>query len=250
MTKFLYVAPRLALYISIVSGPLVSGNAQEGEPQAMEHGNMGHMAGHMYMTPSRPERAGDRRKADDIVAKARLAMEPYMDYHKALADGFRVNNPEIKRPQYHFTSYSNAAAAARHFDPLRPTSLLYKSTSDGGFKLVGVMYTARQMASEGELDKRVPLSIAHWHEHINFCKGPTNDRASYIGPNARFGLQGSIINQRDCEAAGGTFRPHIYGWMVHVYPFETDPAKRWSLDDDDEGHDNMDRSAMPDMKMD
>jgi hypothetical protein len=36
--------------------------------------------------------------------------------------------------------------------------------------------------------------------------------------------------------------------MVHVYPYETDPAKVWSIDDD-AGHDNMDHSAMPGMKM-
>jgi hypothetical protein len=38
--------------------------------------------------------------------------------------------------------------------------------------------------------------------------------------------------------------------MVHVYPYETDPDKIWSVDDDDKGHDNMDHSSMPGMKMD
>jgi hypothetical protein len=37
--------------------------------------------------------------------------------------------------------------------------------------------------------------------------------------------------------------------MVHVYPYETDPRKIWSVDDDDQGHDNMDHSAMPGMQM-
>jgi hypothetical protein len=37
--------------------------------------------------------------------------------------------------------------------------------------------------------------------------------------------------------------PHIFGWMVHVYPYEKDPKKIWSTDDDDQGHDNMDHSA-------
>ena len=37
--------------------------------------------------------------------------------------------------------------------------------------------------------------------------------------------------------------------MVHVYPYETDPKKIWSTDDDDQGHDNMDHSVMPGMKM-
>jgi hypothetical protein len=60
---------------------------------------------------------------------------------------------------------------------------------------------------------------------------------------------GSIHTREDCEAAGGVFLPHVFGWMLHVYPYEHDPAKIWSIDDDDQGHDNMDHSAMPGMKM-
>ena len=52
-----------------------------------------------------------------------------------------------------------------------------------------------------------------------------------------------------CEAEGGQFFPHIFGWMVHVYPYDNDPKKIWSTEDDDQGHDNMDQSAMPGMKM-
>jgi hypothetical protein len=37
--------------------------------------------------------------------------------------------------------------------------------------------------------------------------------------------------------------------MVHVCPFETDPKKIRSTDDDDQGHNNMDHSAMSGMKM-
>jgi uncharacterized protein involved in copper resistance len=37
--------------------------------------------------------------------------------------------------------------------------------------------------------------------------------------------------------------------MVHVYPYENDPAKVWAIDDDDQGHDNMDHAAMPGMNM-
>jgi hypothetical protein len=66
----------------------------------------------------------------------------------------------------------------------------------------------------------------------------------------RFRLLGSINTKEACEAAGGEFLPHVFGWMVHVYPYETDPKKVWSVDEHDAGHDNMDHSAMPGMKMD
>jgi len=184
-----------------------------------------------------------------IVDAARKAMAPYQDYQKALADGYQIFLPEVPQPQYHFTRYDYGREARTHFDPSRPTSLLYKRTADGGYKLVGAMYTDRVDATEEELNSRIPLSIARWHQHINFCKAPEGQKAGYFGPDARFGLLGSITTKEACEAAGGEFHLHIFGWMVHVYPFETDLKKIWSTDDDDQGHDNMDHGAMPGMKM-
>jgi len=208
-----------------------------------------HMAGHMYMTMLRPQQLGDQQKADAIVAAAKSAIAPYQDYHKALADGYQIFLPDVPQAQYHFTKYSYALEARFHFDPSKPTSLLYKKTADGGYKLVGAMYTDKMSASEDELNERIPLSIAHWHQHINFCKAPAGQKAAYFGPDAKFGLLGSITTQEACEAAGGEFHPHLFGWMVHVYPNETDARKIWGTDDDDQGHDNMDHSAMPGMKM-
>ncbi|MGA2850618.1 MAG: hypothetical protein ABSE46_16595 [Terracidiphilus sp.] len=216
---------------------------------AMSMGGMAHMAGHMYMTTLRPIQPGDKAKADAIVAAAKEAMAPYTDYHKALDDGYHIFLPNIPQPQYHFTKIENGRVALTHFDPLKPTSLLYTKTADGGYKLVGAMYTDRVTANENELNERIPLSIAKWHQHVNFCKAPAGHVAEYFGHDAKFGLMGSIHTSEECEAAGGTFLPHVFGWMVHVYPYETDPAKVWSTGDDDAGHDNMDHSAMPGMQM-
>jgi hypothetical protein len=210
---------------------------------------MAHMAGHMYMTVLRPAKPGDQQKADAIVAAAKTAMVPYQDYHKALADGYQIFLPNVPQPQYHFTKYEYGLEARLQFDPARPTSLLYKKTPDGGYTLVGVMYTDRVDATEDELNDRIPLSIAHWHQHVNFCKAPAGEKAAYFGPDAKFGLLGSITTKEACEAAGGVFHPHIFGWMVHVYPNEADAKKIWAIDDDDQGHDNMDHSPMPGMKM-
>jgi hypothetical protein len=212
-------------------------------------GDMGHMSGHMYMTTLAPMKDGDRQKADALVEGAKTAMAPYHDYRKALSDGYEIFLPNIPQPQYHFTKYEFGREARSHFDPLKPTSLLYTKTADGGYKLVGAMYTDRVDAAEGELNDRIPLSIARWHQHINFCKAPAGQKAAYFGSDAKFGLRGSITTKEACEAAGGEFYPHVFGWMVHVYPYETNPKKIWSTDDDNEGHDNMDHSAMPGMKM-
>jgi hypothetical protein len=237
-------------FLLAFSSIVAIGNAQQ-TVKEMAAGGMAHMAGHMYMTPPRPPTPEDRKKADAVVAAAKVAMAPYMDYHKALAEGYQIFLPDIPQPQYHFTNYAYGAEARRKFDPLKPTSLLYKKTADGGYKLVGAMYTDAMNAAESELNERIPLSIAHWHQHINFCKAPPDQKALYFGPNAKFGLHGSITTKEACDAAGGTFQLHLFGWMVHVYPFEADPNKIWSVDDDDEGHDNMNHTAMPaDMKMD
>jgi hypothetical protein len=208
---------------------------------------MAHMVGHMYLTTLRPMQPGDEKKADSIVAAARQAMEPYQDYRKALADGYQIFLPNVPQSIYHFTKPENAGQARWTFDPLKPTSLLYKKTADG-YKLVGAMYTDRVGASEDELNTRIPLSIARWHQHINFCEAPRGQGAKYLGPDARFGLLGSITMKEQCGEAGGEFFPHVFGWMVHVYPYETDPKQIWSVDDE-HGHDNMDHSAMPGMQM-
>jgi len=241
------------------AGPIASGaNAEDAQQPDRQHvtspgaanDGMAQMSAHMYMTVLRPAKAGDRQKADALVADAKSAMAPYQDYRKALSDGYEIFLPNIPQPQYHFTKYTYALQARLHFDPLKPTSLLYTKNADGGYKLVGAMYTDRVDASEEELNERIPLSIARWHQHINFCKAPPDQKAAYFGPDAKFGLRGSITSKDACEAAGGQFHPHVFGWMVHVYPYEADSAKIWSTNDDDQGHDNMDHSAMAGMKMD
>lgn len=208
-----------------VAVTLVGLGLPAGVGQAASDAGMAHMAGHMYMTTLRPAQPGDQKKADAIIAAAKQAMAPYEDYHKALADGYKIFLPDLPQPQYHFTKYEYAFEARRNFDPLKPTSLLYRKTADGGYKLIGAMYTDRVDASEEELNERIPLSIARWHQHVNFCKAPEGQKAAYFGPDAKFGLLGSITTKEACDAAGGEFHQHIFGWMVHVYPYETDPKR-------------------------
>src|SRR5580692_1797454 len=242
---------RVAMALGLAVGCCVSSNSarsqeavQTGEKSvptaSVGNGGMAPMEGHMYMTTIRPSKPGDRQKADAIVAAAKEAMAPYQDYHKALADGYQIFLPNIPQPQYHFTNYGYGLEARLHFSPDKPTSLLYTKTADGGYTLVGAMYTDRVDATEDELNQRIPLSIAHWHQHINLCWAPKGREAEYFGHEAKFGFSGSINTQQACDAAGGRFEPHFRGWMVHVYPNETDPKKVWATDDDDQGHDNMD----------
>lgn len=199
------------------------------EKDAMSDMAMGHMHGsnpHMTMTAMRPQTPADVQKANEIVAQLKAGIEKYRDYHVALNDGFQIFMPNVPQPEYHFTNYENGFLAAVHFDASRPTSLLYKKT-DTGYELVGAMYTMPKRASQEQLDKRVPLSIAMWHLHTNLCLPPQSELKT--ADWTKFGLRGSISTQDACDAAGGRFRPSIFGWMVHVYPYQTSLDKIFAM---------------------
>jgi len=195
---------------------------------AMEGHHMD-MGPHMKMTNLRPLQPGDRDTAEQVVEAARTVAAKYQDYKVALADGYKIFLPNLPQKQYHFTNYWNAFDAGNRFDASRPTSLLYEKVGDN-YKLIGVMYTAKKDASEEELNSRIPLSIAQWHAHVNLCMPPRDRRAEALPPNAKFGLAGSIVTKSECDAAGGKFLPQIFGWMVHVYPFEQKAEDVWAVD--------------------
>ena len=187
------------------------------------------MGPHMKMTTLCEPKSGDQERAGQIVATARQVAEKYKDYHVALADGYKIFLPNVPQKQYHFTNNRYAFAAAFRFNSEHPTSLLYEKHGDD-YKLIGVMYTARKNMSENQLDKRIPLSVAQWHQHVNFCAPPEHQKQEMWGPHAKFGLAGSITTKDECEAAGGKFMPVIFGWMVHVYPLEQKPEDIWAVD--------------------
>jgi hypothetical protein len=188
------------------------------------------MGPHMTLTTVRAAHPGDQQRANAVVATLRETLAKYQDYRAARADGYVQFLPNIKQPRYHFTNRSNALAAELGFDATRPTSLLYAKDGDG-YKLLGAMYTAPRAATPDQLDARIPLSIARWHQHVDICWGPPGtDKSNYLVPGARFGLLGSISTRTACDAARGRFQPVLFNWMVHVYPFETDPAKVWRVD--------------------
>jgi hypothetical protein len=209
--------------------PAPSDDGMDHAMHAMSHRHMD-MGPHMKMTAMRPLRAGDQQRADEIVGAAKQVMQRYADYHEALADGFHIFLPRLPQKMYHFTNGWYAMEAAFGLNLEHPTSLLYEKTGDGGYKLIGVMYTAPARVTMDELDARVPLSIARWHEHVNFCAAPTGREREYFGPKAKFGLLGSISTEQECTAAGAKFRPQIFGWMVHVYPNEKTQEAIWSVE--------------------
>jgi hypothetical protein len=198
---------------------------EAGADQEMTHGHH-HMGAHMYMTKLRAASDSDWARADHIAAELRDAIEPYRDYRVALASGFRPFLPNVPQDIYHFTNYQNGFLESFTFDPARPTSLLYRKTSSG-YELVGAMYTMPRSATEDQLNARIPLSVAQWHQHTNLCIPPRGMSRADIMNSKEFGLEGSISTKEGCDAAGGRFFPVVLGWMVHVYPFEPTREKVW-----------------------
>jgi hypothetical protein len=263
----------IALWLLAASGGRHAAAAQEASTPGANGAGMAGMSGdtamaavspamggplmetpHMRMTALGPAAAGDSARAARILEALRAGLAPYADYHRALADGYRIFAPKVPQRVYHFTSWRRALVATFHFDPAAPSSLLYERTGDTTYRLVGAMYTARRGAPLADLDARVPLSVGQWHVHTNWCLPRRGGRARLgdRGPDGRplFGGQGTITTAAACQAADGRFIPQAFGWMLHVYPYATASSAIWGRDAMHEmagDHDGAGMSGMPGM---
>jgi len=183
------------------------------------------MGPHMKWTALRPANAGDAQRADQIVLALRQALAKYKDSRVAVEDGYVPVHPERTPRHYHFANKQRRFLARVRFDPAEPTALLYKKTGDG-YELEGAMYTAPRGMSEDQLNDRIPLSVAQWHAHVNLCLQP--DGSGRRITRKQFGFKGTIATESECQQSGGRFVPQAGGWMIHVYPFESTPAKIWT----------------------
>jgi len=185
-------------------------------------------ATHMRMAPTRPATAADSVRAAEIVQTARAGLSKYSDVKLAERDGYVKFMPWLEEQSiFHYNNIGNVLATLATFDPTKPVSLLYKKNDKGLMTLVGAMYAATPSATTTDLDARLPTSIAHWHEHVDFC-GPYADSVragvqKVDGPSTARWL--SINTRQACTAAGGRFVPRIFGWMAHVYLFAGDDPK-------------------------
>ena len=198
---------------------------------------------HMEMTPVRPLAPGDSARAAAVAAELRSAIAKYRDTTTAVADGYRMFAPQIKNQKvYHFTRGWSAVQEAFRFDPAKPSSLLYTKGPDGAFVLVGGMYTAPKRFSLDKLDERIPLSVARWHKHVNWCVPPRGQGTRWLertNGQPVFGPESPIATKQACDAVGGVFHQSLLGWMVHANVMTSnDPAVIWG--DEHAGHDMHD----------
>jgi hypothetical protein len=179
---------------------------------------------HIRFTALRPPTPQCLQRAQQLLDTLRKDLEKYKDYKAAEAAGYSGYYTDSRLPMYHFASKWRAFKELVRFDAAQPTALLYKKTADG-YQLIGVMYYAPGRYSEDQLDRRVPLCAARWHRQVNVCLPPGGAEDS---SDPRFGSDGTIATQAECQQAGGSWNPEIHGWMVEAYPFESDPKKIWA----------------------
>jgi hypothetical protein len=181
---------------------------------------------HMELTPLRKATKADSAKALAVVRELRVAIAKYADTTAAVRDGFKLFAPQMKlQKTYHFTRNTNAITSAFRFNSSRPTSLLYERDSTGKLKLVGAMYTMPRRVSLDRLNDRIPLSIAQWHKHVNWCVPGRKHQERWLEKKAGlavFGPESPIATEAECRKVGGEFKQNLFGWMIHANVFAGD----------------------------
>lgn len=182
------------------------------------------MMKHMELSPVRVATRADSLKAWGVAQELKQAIAKYQDSSAAIADGYKMFLPNVKAQRvYHFTNSGRAILSAFRFNASKPTSLLYKRGDDGKLHLIGAMYTMPKNASPDRLNARIPLGIARWHKHVNWCLPKKGEEMRFFetkNGQLLFGPEGTIATKAECDAAGGNFHPTLLGWMVHVNVFE------------------------------
>ena len=126
---------------------------------------------HMEMTLPHAQRSGDRERADAILAAARQVMAQYSTVAAAEAAGFKKFLPGVPLPIEHYTNRRYAVEAwLGHFDPMHPTSLIFKRDGDS-LQIVGVQFPTNALDTKSDgidvsaaLSDCVPRVIGvHWN---------------------------------------------------------------------------------------
>lgn len=177
-------------------------------------------ASHMEMTSQRPATHADSMRITALGDSIRRVIEKYRDVRVVRAAGYEPLVPDREFDEKHFSRYDLASKrlTLRIDDP---PSLLYRKDSSNRFILVGAMYVVPGDYSQAALDSLVPLSLARWHKHINWCIPRLNRQEDWTrrsNGNLIFGVFG-VDDRKSCSANNGVFKPDLAGWMVHALVF-------------------------------
>jgi hypothetical protein len=142
-----------------------------------------------------PEQAA---AAAALYAETKAAIEPYADWHKAWAAGYRPGGPG-GTPSTHWMN-KRYVDAGYVLDPRHPQGLVYANTRTGPV-LIGAMFQMKNLGQFGP-DPGGPLTA--WHEHQNICFTPFGFEFSLMTP-----LATCPIGAIDISAS-----PMLHVWIV------------------------------------
>ncbi len=121
---------------------------------------------------------------DQVAAAQRLydqtlaAIQPFRDWHKAWAAGYRPGGP-TSSPSTHWMNDAYVRSGVV-LDPSRPQGLVYANTHHGPV-LLGAMFQMKQIGVFGP-HPGGPLTA--WHQHVNICVTPLGFEFSLMTPFA------------------------------------------------------------------
>lgn len=116
--------------------------------------------------------------AAQLYAATKSAIEPYQDWHRAMAAGYRPGGP-ANMPSTHWMN-QHYVDAGYVLDPSRPQGLVYANTHHGPV-LIGAMF---QMKPIGQLGPDPGGPLTAWHEHQDICVTPIGFEFSLMTPFA------------------------------------------------------------------
>jgi len=94
------------------------------------------------------------------------------------------------------------------------------------------MYHASPDATEDEAER------AHHRSAFARCIGtsrrwaPEDRIKDYQAAHPKFGMFGSIKHSRGMHSRTGRLPPHMFTWMIHIFPYEPDFKEVFSMNDD------------------
>jgi hypothetical protein len=116
--------------------------------------------------------------ANQLYRETKKAIEPYTDWRKAWAAGYRPGGSQ-SQPSTHWMN-QRYVDAGYVMDPLHAQGLVYANTKRGPV-LLGAMF---QMKRIGEFGPDPGGPVTAWHQHENICFSPFGFEFSLLTPTA------------------------------------------------------------------
>jgi len=144
--------------------------------------------GHQHPVCTAPITAGQQIAADLLVQMSRSVMTGYEDIERAKADGFVPITPVLGGLQHY--GHFDRMADGTYIDPWKMESLIYATSGNGIWYLVGGMFWQDDM----NVTPPQPGGCATtWHNHTNLCIAPGKGMVGVV--NARGECPPGSVNE-------------------------------------------------------